>query len=311
MSSRQFTAAVAVLVVAVALGAAGCGGGGGGSRSKSTAAQNAPVVTIGTKNVPEQFVLGELYAQALRANGFRVVLKSNIGASEIVDRALTAGSLDMYPEYTGVMLSELAGQHGRPASAAAAYRSARAFEETRGFTLTGMTPFSDANALIVTPQFARKHRLASIADLGRLPPGVDIAAPPEFRTRFEGIVGLRQIYGLTNLRVRQVKIGDQYPALNSGAVPVANVFSTDGQLEKNRYTLLRDPRKLFTFQNVAPVIRRDLVAKHPKIATVLDSVSSRLTTAAMRTMNASVSLRKEDPAAVAARFLRVSGLVKK
>jgi osmoprotectant transport system substrate-binding protein len=311
MRSRQPTAAIAALTLALALAAGGCGGGGGGSASKSGTGQKGPAITIGTKNFPEQFILGELYAQALRAKGFQVVLKSNIGASEIVDRALTAGSLDMYPEYTGVMLSELAGKHGRPASAAAAYRSAKAFEETRGFTLLGMTPFSDANALIVTPQYARKHRLKSIGDLGRVHGTLNVAAPPEFGTRFEGIAGLRQLYGLTNLRVKQVKIGEQYSTLDRGAVPVANVFSTDGQLEKNRYTLLSDPRKLFTFQNVAPVIRRDLVRKNPKIASVLDAVSRKLSNQAMRSMNAGVSLRHEQPAAVARRFLRDSGLIGK
>ena len=84
-------------------------------------ATSAPPITIGTKNFTEQYILGELYRQALEANGFEVELKSDIGSSEIVDRALIAGSLDMYPEYTGVMLSEIAGQRREPRSAEEAY----------------------------------------------------------------------------------------------------------------------------------------------------------------------------------------------
>ena len=84
----------------------------------------------------------------------RVRLKSDIGSSEIVDRALTAGSLDMYPEYTGMLLSEVAGQRKRPRSAAEAYAGAKRFSESRGFTLLAMTPFSDSNALAVTPASA-------------------------------------------------------------------------------------------------------------------------------------------------------------
>src|SRR4051812_40492291 len=111
-------AALAATVLVLAL--AGCGGDDG--KSSSGPKPHGPTITIGTKNFTEQFILGELYRQALEANGFRVRLKSNIGSSEIVDRALVAGSLDMYPEYTGVALSELAGQTRRPSSRLDAYR---------------------------------------------------------------------------------------------------------------------------------------------------------------------------------------------
>jgi osmoprotectant transport system substrate-binding protein len=305
MRRGAIAAAVAALIVALA----GCGGGGGKTEKEPAGKQGTPI-TIGTKNFPEQYVLGELYKQALDAKGVPVRLKSDIGSSEIVDRALTAGSLDMYPEYIGVVLSELAGRRQRPLSAALAYKAAKRFEEKRGFTMLAMTPFSDSNALAVTPAFARRHHLRGIPDLDGLPGGVDIGAAPEFRTRFEGLVGLRQLYGLKGLRVKALKIGDQYGALDSGRVDVANVFTTDGQLEKGRYVLLRDPRNLFAFQNVAPVIRKVLVAGNPNLTRVIDSVSSKLTTKAMRSMNAAVVQRGEEPAAVAARFLRQAGLVK-
>jgi osmoprotectant transport system substrate-binding protein len=138
---------------------------------------------------------------------------------------------------------------------------------------------------------------------------VMIAAPPEFETRFEGLVGLRKIYGLTRLKLKQMKIGEQYGALDKHMADVANVFTTDGQLEKGRYVLLRDPRNLFTFQNVAPVIRRDLLRKSPSLRAAIDAVSSKLTTKAMREMNAAVVQRGETPAAVARKFLRAAGLM--
>jgi osmoprotectant transport system substrate-binding protein len=296
----------AALAALLLIALAGCGGG---STKKVSTTPAATQITIGTKNFPEQFILGELYKQALEARGFRVRLKSDIGSSEIVDRALTAGSLDMYPEYIGVALSELAGETGRPASRADAYRRAKRFEEKRGFTLLSMTPFSDQNALAVLPAYAKRHGLRAIGDLARLHGVVVVAAPPEFLSRFEGLVGLRRLYGLTRLRVKQLKIGEQYAALNQRMANVANVFTTDGQLEKGRYVLLRDPRSLFTFQNVAPVIRRDLVRKNPALAQVIDLVSSKLTTRAMQGMNAAVVLRGETPAAVAQRFLRQAGVM--
>jgi osmoprotectant transport system substrate-binding protein len=287
---------------------AGCGSGGdgdGGSKTKP----HGPTITIGTKNFTEQFILGELYKQALEAKGFRVVLKSDIGSSEIVDRALTAGSLDMYPEYTGVLLSEIAGVTRAPRSAAQAYRAAKAFEEKRGFTLLGMTPFTDSNALAAAPGFARRNHLRAIGDLGKVRGKVVIGAPPEFRTRFEGLVGLQKVYGLRNIVVKPFKIGDQYTALDKGRVSVAAVFTTDGQLVKRKLTILRDPRRLFAFQNVAPVIRKKLVEQNPEIAQALNAVSAKLTTRAMQEMNAAAVDEGKSPATVAREFLKQAGLV--
>src|SRR5438874_8521365 len=135
----------ALAVAAIVAALSGCGGGGSDTTKKSA----APVITLGTKNFTEQYILGELYRQTLEKHGFRVRLKADIGSSEIIDKALTAGSIDMYPEYTGVLLSEIAGERRRPASAGAAYSQAKRFEAKRGFTLLAMTPFSDSNALAV------------------------------------------------------------------------------------------------------------------------------------------------------------------
>lgn len=291
-----------VLVAALAAALAGCGGGDDGKKAAPT-----PVITIGTKNFTEQYIMGELYRQTLEKHGFRVKLKSNIGSSEIVDQALTAGSLDMYPEYTGVLLSEIAGQRKRPATPAAAYQAAKKFEEGRGFTLLEMTPFTDSNAIAVLPAFARKHRLKAIADLKRLP-SVVLGALPEFRTRFEGSVGLRSVYGLRNFKVSVLQFLERYDALDNRRVDVLAVFTTEGQLLKGRYRVLDDPRNLFAFQNLAPVIRRDLVRKYGKRLTgPIDALSARLTTSAMQAMNGAVDLRGERPKDVAARFLRGGG----
>ncbi len=290
----------AIFVAALAAALAGCGGGGS---DKSTSAP-APVITLGTKNFTEQYILGELYRQTLEKNGFRVNLKSDIGSSEIIDKALTAGSLDMYPEYTGVLLSEIAGDRRRPRSPAEAYARAKAFEERRGFTLLAMTPFTDSNALALLPAYAKAHRLRSIADLDKVP-GAKLGGLPEFQARFEGSVGLRSLYGLKKLRFQPLQFPARYPALDKKKVDVLAVFTTEGQLSAGRYKVLDDPRRLFAFQNLAPVIRRDLVRKYGKRLTgPLDELSAKLTTDAMRSMNAAVDLKGEKPAAVARRFLQ-------
>jgi osmoprotectant transport system substrate-binding protein len=290
----------AAVVAALAAALAGCGGGGDSSGSGNAP---APVITLGTKNFTEQYILGELYRQTLEKHGFKVNLKSNIGSSEIIDKALTAGSLDMYPEYTGTLLTEIAGDTRRPPSAQAAYDRAKAFEEKRGFTMLAMTPFSDSNALAAKPAYAAAHHLKTIADL-RNAPGVVIGALPEFRTRFEGSVGLRDVYGV-NARVKPLAFPTRYQSLDRNAIDVLAVFTTEGQLSSGKYRVLRDSKDLFSFQNLAPVIRDDLVKKYGmRLTGPLDALSARLTTRAMRAMNAAVDLRGEKPKDVAARFLR-------
>jgi osmoprotectant transport system substrate-binding protein len=289
------------LPVAAALCAAlaGCGGGGG----KSSSSEQLPTITVGTKNFTEQYILGELYAQTLRKAGFRVNLKSDIGSSEIIDKALTAGSLDMYPEYTGVLLSEIAGDRRRPGTAAESYARAKAFEAKRGFTVLAATPFSDSNAIAVLPGYARKYKLESISDLARVK-GMKLGALPEFQTRFEGSVGLASVYNLKNFRFVPLQFPVRYSALDDRTVDALAVFTTEGQLSAGRYEVLKDPRNLFAFQNLAPVIRSDLARKYgTRLTGPLDTLSRRLTTDAMRRMNAAVDLKGEKPAAVAARFI--------
>jgi osmoprotectant transport system substrate-binding protein len=285
-------------VAGIAAALVGCGGGGDSKKS-----QTLPTITIGTKNFTEQYILGELYARTLRRAGFRVVLKSDIGSSEIIDKALTAGSLDMYPEYTGVLLSEIAGDTRRPSTPRQAYQRAKDFEEKRGFTLLAPTPFSDSNALAVLPAYAKKHDLRSISDLKRVR-GLRMGALPEFQTRFEGSMGLDSVYGLKGFRFVPLQLPQRYSSLDDHKVDVLAVFTTEGQLSAGRYRVLADPRNLFAFQNLAPVIRRDLARKYgARLTGPLDSLSKRLTTDAMRRMNAAVDLKGEKPSAVAARFI--------
>jgi osmoprotectant transport system substrate-binding protein len=299
---------LAPVLLLLAFAVAGCGGDDEPA-AKPPAAEKGTVVRLGTKDFSEQFILGELYAQALKAKGFEVVLKSDIGSSEIVDQALTLGSIDMYPEYTGVMLSEIAQQPERPKTAEAAYDRAKTFQEKRGFTTLAMTPFENTNALAVKPDFAERKGVRSIPDLEKVGGRTTIGAPPEFRTRFEGLEGLQKVYGLDRLRVRAMDIGRQYRELDRGGVDVAAVFSTDGPLGAGEYEVLEDPERLFSFQNVAPVISRKLLDSAPGIAAAADAVSEQLTTDAMQAMNAAVAIDGQAPAAVAEKFLREHDLL--
>lgn len=308
---HRFVVCLVALSLGLVLALAGCGGSDDDAppAQGATSPEEQPI-RIGTKNFTEQTILGELYRQALEAKGYDVVLKTDIGSSEIVHRALRRGALDMYPEYIGVLLSEVADETERPPSDAAAYEAAKAFERRNGFTLLAQTPFADSNALAVKPDFARRHRLRTIADLRKLEGTVQIAALPEFETRFEGLVGLEEEYGLRRLEVVVAEGSERYSMLDDGEVDVASVFTSEGQLAGDDYVVLDDPGRLFASGHVAPVVNAELLETHgARLREAIDAVSRELTTSAMREMNGAVDLRNRDPAAVAAEFLRARGLL--
>src|SRR4051794_35689370 len=300
----------AILLAVFVMLLAGCGSSGGSGKTATLPGKGKPAVTLATKNFTEEYILGELYAQALRRQGFSVVLKQNVGSSEIVDRALATGAIDVYPEYIGVIAGELARSSVRPKSKAETYRLAKAYEEKRGFAILEATPGFDADADAVKAALARKFHLKSTADLKRLG-RFTYGGPPENQTRFQGAVGMRQVYGLDRLVYVPLTIERRYPALNSGRIDVAAVFTTEGQLtDKRKYVLLSDPKGIFGFQNIVPVVsRRVLRAQGPQFARTLDTASAKLTNAALQNMNAAVDLRKQKPADVARRFLQQHGLL--
>jgi osmoprotectant transport system substrate-binding protein len=215
----------------------------------------------------------------------------------------------MYPEYTGVILSVLAGKDIHPTSAAQTYSMAKAFEQHRGFTLLNPTPFFDADAVVTLKPFATKNGLHTIADLKKLKSWT-YGGPPENKTRYEGVAGLHQAYGLNNVQFVPLAIGLQYTALDRGSVQTAAAFTTDGQLESGKYVVLTDTKHIFGFQNVAPVVSPKLLSREgPAFAQTLNAVDAKLTNTVMQKLNAAVQLQKVDPATVAQAFLKDNGLL--
>jgi osmoprotectant transport system substrate-binding protein len=279
------------------------------SSSASLPGTGKPAVVIGDKNFAEENILGALYAQALTAQGYSVTLKDNIGTSEITWKALVAGQIDLYPEYTGTLLSAIAGDTNNPTSASAAYREAAAYAATHVFTLLKATPFYDSDALAALKGYATKNHLTTIASLKALGPKVILGAAPEFATRFEGLLGLKKEYGI-DPTFKPIAISLTYTALDSGKVDVQDVFTTDGQLATpGKYVILSDPKHVFGYQNVAPVVNAKVLAKEgPAFAATLNKVDALLTTNAIQQLNKAVSIDQDSPAAVASAFLKANGL---
>ena len=321
MSRGTFRVLLALLALLAALAMAACGddddddepSGGGGQEASESAdmpGEGKPAVTLGTKDFTEEFVLGELYKQALEAKGYTVNLKKNIGATEIIDKALTSDEIDGYPEYLGVAVAVVARQDIIPKSAQETYDLAKEFYEGRGQVISEQTPFFDVDAIATTKEFAEQNGLKSVADLKKLD-SFTVGARPEFRDRFQGLKGMRSEYGLNNAQFKQLALGIQYQALDSGDVDSANVFSTDAQLASGKYTVLEDPKGVFGYQHVAMVMNEDKFEQlgGQQFFDVIDEVSALLTNEAMISMNKAVAIDKQDEAEVARSFLEANGLL--
>ncbi len=273
------------------------------------AATASPTVKVGSKNFPEEYILGELYTQALKAKGFNVTYKQSIGSTEIIQVALTSGQINFYPEYTGVIVQDVFHNALSPSTAAATYALAKKEEAAKGYTLLNPTPFFDTDAIAVTNATAKKYDLHTIVDLAKVP-NLTLGAMPEFQTRNTGLIGLEKEYGLHKIQFVALGSVSSYQALDSGKVLAADVFSTDPPLASpSKYTVLTDPKNLFGFENVAPIVATSLVkAAGPSFVTTVNAVSAKLTQAAILAMNKAVEIDQESPASVAAAFLKANNL---
>ncbi|HEX5584272.1 glycine betaine ABC transporter substrate-binding protein [Gaiella sp.] len=273
--------------------------------TQAAGAKATPII-VGTKNFPEQYILGQLYKQALEAQGFDVQYKENIASTELIDTSLRSGKITMYPEYTGIMLSVTFKRKTLPKSAAATYKLAKKLYDKRGQTLLRQTPFQDVDVLAVTKATAKKYGLKTIRDLRKVP-NLDIAGFPEWETRWRGEIGTR--YGVKGFDFVPLAGISAYTLLDQKKVVAADVFTTDPQLLSKKYVQLRDPQNMFGFQHVAPVVDKKLVSEYgAKFTSTINKVTKLLTVKAIAAMNRAVGINKKDPEDVAAAFLKANRL---
>jgi len=266
-------------------------------------------VVIGTKNFPEEFILGQLYKQALEAKGFSVGYKENIGSTELMTTALTSGKINFYPEYTGVIVQVVFHKNQSAGTAAATYQLAKKLEAGKGYTLLRPTPFYDTDVIAVTNATAKKYGLKTIGDLKKVG-AFKFGAFPECKTRNTCLVGYKRSYGLTKVQFVPLAGISAYQLLDNGQILAADVFSTDPPLGKNsKYTVLADPKHVTGFQNVAPIVKTSVAqALGSSFTSTVNAVSSKLTLPEIVAMNKAVIINKADPAKVAAQFLKANGL---
>jgi len=300
--------ALALTAVAAMLAVASCGSGSsdplasGGSTGKA----DAGTIIVGSANFPENALLAEIYSGALSAKGIKVEKKLNIGARDVYIPALQDGSIDLIPEYTGV-LDQYFNKDAKATDPDGVYAELKMGVPST-LTVLDKSAAEDKDAVVVTKGTADKYSLKTIADLQPVAKDLTLGGPPEWKTKANGVPGLKKIYNLDFKTFRALDVGGplSVQALKNGQVDAVNLFTTDPFVAANGFVVLGDPKSLFTSQNVVPLITKSKV--NPTISAALNAVSAKLDTATLSELVKQVVLDKKDATVVAKEFLTKSGL---
>ena len=312
-------AVFAALVCALALAACGDddGSGDGGSADANAIERNPEnantTITVGSKNFTEQFILGEIYAQALQAAGYRVRKDLNLGSEQIALRALKGGDVDGYPEYTSTALTSFFDVQPQdiPKDAADAVSQAQSDFEQEGLVAYAPTPFTSANAVGILKSKADELGVEKVSDLEGKSQDLALYGSPECRQRLDCLVGLQEDYGLRFKKFTPVDIGLRYDVLDRGQADLSIIFTTDAQLStRDDVVTLEDDMGVLPAGNVLFVARQETADEAgPDFAETIGSVQENLTLEVMQELNARVDIDREREADVAHDYLVEFGYV--
>jgi len=312
-----------VLALALALGVAACGsdddttGGSTAAETDGGAIASNPAngkvnLTIGSKNFPEQEILGEIYAQALSAAGYKVKSDLNLGSETVALKSVKSGAISGYPEYASTALTSFFGLEPEevPADATEAWEKANEEFEKEGLTAFEPTPFASANAVGTLKKTAEKYELEDVSDLEGVSEELSLYGSPECRQRIDCLAGLEKLYGLKFKSFNPVDIGLRYTVLEKGQADLSILFTTDPQLsaESDKFVILEDDKEVFPAGNVIFVTEKATAEKAgPDYEKTILQVQEGLTLEVMQELDARVELEKQTPKEAAASYLESAG----
>ena len=272
---------------------------GGGASSGS--------VVIGSANFPENELLAEVYALALQKKGVKATTKLNVGAREVYYPQVEKGAITIIPEYNGELLSVEVDKTST-AKTTAQVDAALAAKLPSTLTVLNPAPAQDSDSITVTAATAAKDHLKTIADLKPYASSMVLGGPPEFKTRPDGVAGLKANYGLTFKSFDPLDESGPITlaALTGGKVQAADVFTTTPQIVTDKLVSLADPKFNFAAQNVVPLVYKPALT--PTISATLNAVSAKLTTSALLQMDNAVITDKANYTTVAEGFLQSIGM---
>ncbi len=288
---------------------------GGEAEAIASNPENASVsLTIGSKNFPEQEILGEIYTQALQAAGYKAHSDLSLGSETVALKTLKAGQISGYPEYASTALTSFFHFEPEevPSEATEAWEKANAEFEKEGLTAFEPTPFASANAVGLLKSTAEKYNLKTVSDLEGVSEKLTLYGSPECRQRIDCLAGLEKLYGLKFKEFKPVDISLRYTVLEKGQADLSILFTTDPQLaaESEKFVILEDDKHVFPAGNVIFVTSKKVAEEAgPDYEKTILNVQQGLTLEVMQELDARVELEKQTPKEAAAAYLKAAGYV--
>ncbi|MEW6442476.1 MAG: glycine betaine ABC transporter substrate-binding protein [bacterium] len=267
----------------------------------ATAAADAGApLRVGSKAFTESVIIGELVMLLVQDQDIPVVDRTQLGGTRILWDALLQGNVDVYPEYTGTLSREILG--GKTPGAEGA-REIRERLSPLGVRMSEPLGFNNTYALGMKEELAERLAVACISDLSRHPK-LKFGFTNEFMNRQDGWPGVQAAYGLPQQDVRGLQHDLAYIGLESGAIQVTDLYSTDAEIAYYRLRILEDDLHFFPVYDAVLLYRADLERRWPAGVAAIRRLEGRVSQSEVIRMNGLAKIRKTPASRVAAAFLR-------
>ena len=307
MKFRARCLVLAIGIVAMLMVAVGCGGGGQDALKQGGGGSGGSIV-VGSANFSEQLILGNMYAEVLEDQGLKVERRLNLGTRDVVFPSLKSGEITLVPEYNGALLAYLSKGESNVTSPE---QTTKQLKDALPSSLVALdaSDAQDKDALVVTPETAKKYDLENTSDLSSVADKLVVGGPPEMETRPDGLPGLKRVYGIEFEEFKPLDAGGPLTveALANGDIDVGRMFTSQGLIDARGWIVLADDKELSPAQNIIPIIRKQ--DNSGKIESALNKLSATLTTEDLKKLNKRVDVDKADPEVVAKDYLKQKGLL--
>jgi len=267
-------------------------------------------IVLGSKFFTEQVLLAELLAQHIEARtGIPVERKTNLGGTLLVHKAMLAGELDVYVEYTGTALTAILNETPNSNASSAYDRVKKEYAERFALEVGEPLGFENTFAIVIRRDDAKKLNLHKLSDIAAVAPNWRAGVGYEFLERPDGFTGLCERYALRfREKPRVMDLGLIYRALVDHQVDIVAGNSTDGLIEALGLVALEDDLHYFPPYDAVPVTRRATLERFPEVRATLAELAGKISAADMRLMNYAVDGLHQEPAAVVREFRNTKGL---
>nr|WP_272893773.1 glycine betaine ABC transporter substrate-binding protein [Heyndrickxia oleronia] len=268
-------------------------------------------IVITGKSFTEQEILVYMYKELIEdRTDLKVDKQSFISGSAAVFQGLKKGDYDISVEYTGTGLINYLKEDIPSTDPNDVYeRVKKRFKDKYNIVWLDPIGFNNTYSLTIREEDAKKWKIKTISDLTEKAPELTLASEPEFLEREDGYVGLKKAYGIDFGKVQTMDSGIIYSAAKNHKADVIDAYTTDGRIPAFGLQVLEDDKQVFPPYNAVPIVRGEILSKHPELKEILNLLAGKINDKTMQKLNAEVDINRKTYKEVAHQFLVDEGLI--